>query len=417
MIVFRKIKAAALQYVLVISVLIGIILFAFISLVYLQQKLVVKYGFSDQSITNVQNAFRFIKVNTIEYDKQLSLEFLEDQNSTTTLIKRHWGVFDRVTASSKVKNEYFQRSALVGYQNKNLKALYVKDNFNSLVVVGNTKIEGDVMLPRQGIKPGNISGVSFYGRELIFGKQLTSGDSLPIINNKKYLKEFMEQGPMVSVKRMGWTPNMKLYQEFSKESIFIEGGGNIILDQVELGGNIIVQSNQKITVRAGASLENIILMAPRIEIEKQVEGSFQAIASEQIIVGKNCKLSYPSALVVYKLEDEKNKAQEASIEIRQGTQFRGVIVYLSDDNKGNYNSQVRIGKDVLVKGEIYCDKNLTLEGNVQGMVTTNNFILPTPGGTYLNHLLDVEINANKLNEQYAGLLIGGQSNQVMKWLD
>lgn len=415
--ILTKIKAAALQYVLVISVLIGIILFAFISLVYLQQKLIVKYGFSDQSITNVQNAFRYIKGNTIDYDKQVSLEFLEDQNSTTTLIKRHWGLFDRVTASSKVKNEYFRRSAIVGYQNNNNQALYVKDNFNSLVVVGNTKIEGNVMVPRQGVKPGNISGVSFYGKELINGKQQTSGDSLPTINNKEYLKEFMEQGPMVSVKKIGWNPNMKLYQEFSKESVLIEGGGNIILDQVELGGNIIVQSNQKITVRAGASLENIILMAPRIELEKQVEGSFQAIASEQIIVGKNCKLSYPSALVVYKLKTEEDNVKEASIQIRQGTQFKGVVVYLSDDKKGNYNSQVRIEKDVLVKGEIYCDKNLTLEGDVQGMVTTNNFILPTPSGTYLNHLLDVEINANKLNEQYAGLLIGGQSNQVMKWLD
>src|SRR5690606_33781370 len=72
----------------------------------------------------------------------------------------------------------------------------------------------------------------------------------------------------------------------------------IQLDNVKLTGHIIVHSQTKIVVSQTASLNDIVLIAPEIEIKDFVSGKFQAIATKIIDVGKQVQLDYPSALIV-----------------------------------------------------------------------------------------------------------------------
>ena len=88
----KKIKAGAMQYVLVVSVVIAILVFAFISLIHLQQKMTVKHRFSRDVIHNTQLGFDWLKVNTIPYDTETKLLFSETPLAVTTLVKKHWGV-------------------------------------------------------------------------------------------------------------------------------------------------------------------------------------------------------------------------------------------------------------------------------------------------------------------------------------
>lgn len=421
----KKIKAGALQYVLVISVIIAIVIFAFISLVYLQQKMLIKHNFTKEAISNTQMAFDYIKQKKVAYNTEININFSENELANTTFIKKHWGIFDIGISASKVKNEFFQKIGLLGTQNKKRDALYLKDNNSSLVLVGNTKIKGHVSLPKQGVKPGNISGTSYYGGQLIYGVKKTSTNKLPKIKNLEFVKAFSKNYQNENTVYFELEEGLKLHQSFTKNSLLYQDANLIRLEHMSLSGNVLIVSKNAITVKSSAKLEDVILMAPKISIEENVIGNFQAIANKEIIVKSNAKLQYPSALILldeergiqnYQQNNRQNR-KENPIEIQKNSDVRGVVVYASENNQSNYKTQIKIDGKAQIIGEVYCSKNIELQGKVLGSVYTNNFIIKKSGGVYVNHIYNGIINSKELPNQYAGLQINSFSNQVAKWVD
>ncbi|PQJ76531.1 hypothetical protein [Polaribacter glomeratus] len=425
----KKIKAGALQYVLVISVIIAIIIFAFISLVYLQQKMTIKHGFTKEAIANVQMSFEYLKQKNIDYNTETTLNFSEDENEkeykTTTILKKHWGIFDLGVATSKVKNEFFQKVALLGTQNKKRDALYLKENNASLVLVGKTKITGTVSIPKQGVKTGNIAGVSYYGNQLIYGLEKTSSAQLPKIKNIEFLKDFIKNYYTESTTYFELEDGLKVHQSFKENTLLFEDVNPIQLRNINLNGNILIVSKQTITVQASAKLEDVILIAPKIIIEENTIGNFQVIATKQIKVKSNVNLHYPSALILLDQDKEVQKQAQNNIqnreinqiEIQENTDIRGILVYESENKQSNYDAQIKIAEKVQITGEVYCAKNTELQGTIYGSVFTNNFIIKKSGRVYVNHIYNGVINAKELPNQYAGLQINQFSNQVAKWVD
>lgn len=419
----KKIKAGALQYVLVISVIIAIIIIAFISLVYLQQRMNIKHQFTKEAIAAVQLGFESLKHQKTPYDLKTPVHFYDNEIAVTTLIKKHWGIFDLAIVNSKVKNEFFQKIGLLGVQRSKREALYLKDNNNALVLVGKTKITGTVSLPKQGVKSGNIAGVSFYGNPLINGSRKASSSSLPQIQNIEFVKDFYQNYLTNEMKSIELEDGVKIHQSFTNTTGLYTATKPILLKNISLSGNIVVSSKTAIIVEASANLEDIILIAPKIKIEKNTTGNFQALARKSIEVASGCTLNYPTALILLNENDtsvqvfngeEQTKEQ---IHVSKNTLVKGMVVYCSDNNTSPYKTQIQIDDSAVIKGEVYCSKNLALEGSVFGSVYTNHFIVKKSGGVYVNHLFNGTINVKKLPIQYVGLLINNESNSVAKWLD
>ena len=419
----KKIKAGALQYVLVISVIIAIIISAFISLVYLQQRMNIKHQFTKEAIAAVQLGFESLKHQKTPYDLKTPVHFYDNEIAVSTLIKKHWGIFDLAIVNSKVKNEFFQKIGLLGVQHSKREALYLKDNNNALVLVGKTKITGTVALPKQGVKSGNIAGVSFYGNPLINGSRKASSSSLPQIQNIEFVKDFYQNYLTNEMKSIELEDGVKIHQSFTNTTELYTATKPILLKNISLSGNIVVSSKTAIIVEASANLEDIILIAPKIKIEKNTTGNFQALARKSIEVASGCTLNYPTALILLNENDtsvqvfngeEQTKEQ---IHVSKNTLVKGMVVYCSDNNTSPYKTQIQIDDSAVIKGEVYCSKNLALQGSVFGSVYTNNFIVKKSGGVYVNHLFNGTINVKKLPIQYVGLLINNESNSVAKWLD
>ena len=422
MVLLKKIKGGALQYVLVISVIIAIIIFAFISLIYLQRRTSIKHQFSKQTIANTQLGLDYFKVKEVAYNQEINLDFLDNTEALTTIVKKHWGVFDLAIVTSQIKNERFQKIGLLGTQNVKRDALYLKDNNQSLVLVGKTKITGSVSLPQQGVKSGNISGISYSGNQLIYGNTKTSTSSLPKIKNIDYLKSISKNYRDESYENFELEDELKLHQSFSKNTLIYEDGNPIILSNISLNGNIMIVSKTAITVRPSAILENVILIAPTITIESKTKGNFQAFATKNINIQSGCQLKYPTALVL--LDEEKKEininqkeTEVYQIKIDKNNVIRGVIMYHSDSKSTNFKAQINVEENVIITGELYCSKNIEMRGSVFGSVYTNNFIANQSGRIYINHVYNGVINADKLPIQYSGLQINQPSNSVVKWVD
>lgn len=414
-----KIKAGALQYVLIISVIIAILLLAFVLLINVQKQLATKQLFYKETIFNVNNGLEYLCQQDIRYDEVISKQFSSNQKETTDLLKKKWGIFDVGIVKSNIGNEFFEKIALLGGQQKQRKALYLQDNNTPLVLVGHAKIVGDVQLPMQGVKTGNISGTSFYGDRLIEGAQHTSTNTLPIIEGFVGFKEVMNYFyAKETVQDLQLEEHTKVTQSFLKNTLIYETSESVFLRNISLKGNIVIQSARKIVVDSSANLTEVILIAPQIEIKENTIGSFQAFASQQILVGKNCQINYPSALI---LENEKfEKEKEHKIMLEKGVKFRGVLLFKQgekqEETQRSYKPQMIIENEVIVKGEVYCEGNLELLGNVIGTVTTKDFLTNQFGSTYINYIYHGKINVEELPEAYVGVNVASNHQNIAKWL-
>ena len=418
----KKIKAGALQYVLVISVIIAILIISFITLVHLQEKTTIKYNFSKEAIANSQLCFDVLQHKEVKYNVETKFDISANELATNTFVKKHWGIFDLGIATSSVKNEQFQKVALLGFQNSDRKALYLKDNNQSLVLVGNTKIIGNVALPKQGVKSGYIAGESFYGKKLINGLQIFSRKELPKINNLDFVLNFAKNYEgLTDYTSFELKENIDLYQSFLDNTLLFQSNKTLSLLNTNLTGNIIIASKRAIRINASCQLKDIILIAPEVTIGKNVSGNFQVIATKRIEIKENCTLSYPSALVLLDddLESQNRKKNKPVFKLNIGNQsvVKGIVLYHSKNKIFNYNTQVVINKGAKIVGEVFCSQNLNLSNEVVGSVFTNSFIIKKSGGIYINHIYNGIINNRELPKQYVGLQIDGSSNAVMKWVD
>lgn len=421
---FKKLKAGALQYTIFISVIIVLLVTAFIGLTYLNQKTRIKSLFFKETINNSNSSFNYVASHDILYNQNTEIAFSEEIENSVTLIKKHWGVFDVVLSNSKIKNEHFEKIALMGGNQFNRPALYLKDDNKPLVLVGNTKIIGSALLPKKGVRRGNIAGKSYYGSTLIYGNTYESSASLPKIVNKDYLQQLTKESfSNTDFERFEPEQNTTLIHPFSNKTLLFEQESSIDLQFTNLTGNIIIQSHEKIAISKSAELHDIILIAPIIEIKDGVSGNFQAFATEQIVIGAQCNLEYPSALILNEKivsVDETAKKEQPSklnqIKISSNAVVKGVIAFLSEDTSKNYQPQILIEKEALIVGEVYCERNINLQGTVEGTIYTHSFITKQFGATYSNHIFNGRIIEPDLPQQYCGLQFSNSHQNVVKWL-
>jgi len=376
--------AGALQYTIFISVVIALLVFAFISLTYVQQQLKIKNTHFKEVVHTTNQAFYHSTLQEIPYNSQANTnEVRKDEKEVHT-----------------------KTALLAAYQQKKT-ALYLQDESQPLVLVGTTKIEGDVYIPKQGVKTGSIAGRSYTNQHLIYGTTNTSKNRLPKPRNLQYLQNFktLEE-------------NSNLVHSFLEPTKIIRSNSSIDLRNVQLTGNIVIQSDTKITVFESSALSDVVLIAPKIEIRENVHGNFQAIASKEIKVAKGCKLKYPTGLVLLdKNRSTTNNLKEThQILIEASSEVKGVVVFLSENNKDNYNTQIRIDEETIVTGEVYCNQNIELKGTVYGSVYTRGFIANAFGSVYKNHIFNGKIISSRLPEQYAGLQFENTKLKTAKWL-
>lgn len=424
---FQKLQAGALQLTLFIAVVIALLLMAFIGVVHAHQRFNLQTDFVVESVENTNRGIAYALQNNLQLNDTIDIGLKDEDYKSLKVYKDYWGIFEKTTAISIIKNHKFHKTALIGAkQPKNDRlALYVEDNNKPLVVVGNTRIQGIAYLPKRGVKSGNISGNSYYGDQLIFG-QIRTSQSLP-----KLKTETWEQ--IRTITNINKEINQNYFLDVGNNNVFINSFSNptqmifsndtIDLSFITLTGNMMVHSQTKIIVAATSKLKDVILIAPEIQIMDNASGSFQVFATTTIMVGKGCKLNYPTALVIDEKEVVFQQSQSQQLQITspiisvgEGSIIKGVVAYLGQANNNNYSPQVVVEENANVIGEVYCNVNVELKGTVSGTVFTSNFVANQSGSIYQNHIYNGRIIVDELPQEYVGLEFEDSKKEVMKWL-
>ncbi|MEP3208640.1 MAG: hypothetical protein ABJN95_05600 [Maribacter sp.] len=420
----QKIPAGSLQFVLFIGVVILLLLLAFITLSYTHSFFGNKTDLFISTIRQADAGLNYMLQDELIQQDSIGLPTNPDRPISLNGIKEYWGVYEKYTVASTSKKNRFVKSVLVGKKALGqLPALYLQNKERPLIIVGKASITGDAFLPQQGIRTGNIAGNAFYGESTLGGNQRTSSAQLPKLDqNLRDHLELVSQNQFRAPSEMilPFSHAMSYSNSFKQPTQFIYGD-RIDLVAVSLTGNLIIRASQKITVRSRSQLQDVILLAPEIEIKGKVKGTFQAIASKHISVGKGCLLGYPSALVTVTKGQSATPStaeQRPAILVDSKTDVLGMIVYLGPSQGQQLLPQITVQDQVNLWGEIYCEQNLELKGNVFGSVTTQAFRAIEGGSIYQNHLFNGTINSAQLPQQYVGLLMSdaSQSKGISKWL-
>ncbi|MNQ56619.1 hypothetical protein D3C85_707490 [compost metagenome] len=421
-----KLKSGALQFTVFIAVLIalllaGLILYAY-TFIYMKEQ-------SKGAIENIQ--FADIGIQSLLEQKELSLDtaqidFIKKENQSIKTNLSQWGIFQKGIVVTQFRKKKFTKTAIIGSLiNADLSpTLFLKETHNALTVVGTTSIRGIAYLPTQGVNSGYIAGNSYYGSQLIYGSIKKSTAELPkpekavLETLDNYIKTYKIETQQDYI---DLNASSGIINSFKSRTKGYYSQNPIVLENKIISGNIIIKSETSIKIRKTASLTDIILIAPIIEIEDETTGSFQALASKKITMGKKCNLSYPSALVLS--QDNKNSANEIStipfdnqIFIDSGSIVRGTVCYLQTKEIADFQTQIVLEKEAKIKGQVYCNGNFEIKGTVSGSVYTKQFVANQSGSIFMNHVYNATIENETVPKIYGGIILEQEPKTVLKWL-
>ncbi|MFV8282625.1 hypothetical protein ACNKXS_13830 [Christiangramia marina] len=394
----KRIKGSALHFVVLISVLIFIILGTFLLLTYTNNLLENK---ASNLIENIYNA----EENIVRYGEMKNFPSIRKNN----IKQSYWGSFEKVISKSGEGADSFSRAALLGSEiSKNFPTLYLEDHNMPLVLAGNTLIEGKVYVPGKYVRPGSVGGVYFQGPELIAGKLLESEAKLPDLDFGwlKYIDSIYNKKYAVSADIIDENFQNTFLEE---KKIFSHQGGDV---EFELEGNLVLFSKNPINIKKSATIDQILIIAPKIKVEAGFKGSLHAITGN-FESGKDTYFEYPSSVTTFR-QNENQK--DTDIVLNQGTHFEGNIISLNSKTFPKKLNNIIIHDGSTVIGFIYCQGTVEFYGTLTGSLFSKNVMTAKKGSKYLNHLYNCTITNQRLSKTFGGPLLADSDKTITAWL-
>jgi hypothetical protein len=416
-ILYNKIKASALQFAILVSTIVAILLASFITLSYTHQFFKTQSKFISQTIEQANKGIAYNLRPQNEFQDSI---ILEENNVHSVIKKSLWGGFEKTDASAKTKTKSYTKIALIGSKvSLPRKSVIVSDREYPLKLVGNSRLEGDALVNEKGILPGYIATQGFDGEKLVYGSIKQNSGVLPeidpqwiqnIYKNLKYLPSNSDQFIL---------QNSINENSFFNNTQYLYQKGKIVLNE-KYSGNIVIKSDTEVTITSNSQLKDVTVIAPRINIQKGFHGAASFIATNRIFIDESVVLSYPSAIINLNEEDQvelPSSAMEAAIFVSDNSIINGVLVYRTKTIlNSKLSTNIHIAKNALIKGLIYCEGNVELSGTIMGSIYTMRFIANEHGSKYPNHIFNGKVLGNDIHAEFCGLPFKNSQKGILKWL-
>jgi len=408
-----KIKASAIQYALVLIVVMALLLGGLVLFSGATRKIQTQFQLQEEVRFNAYSGIEYGKAfaNELSFNKPTQIILFERGIDSVEVTKKTWGAYQVIVSKAFHRSTRSEAVAMIGHLSENNQpSLYLADLGNPLGLCGKTKISGQCELPKRGVKRTYIAGQNYIGDKLIYGTTTTSKAQLPEVNQTLLNQIHL---PVLVTKR-NWESEDSIVNSFVNEPLYYYESGSISIDANYIQGQVIIESDDSIFVSRLAQLDQVILKSPVVYFESGFEGSVQVFASHKITLEEDVTLLYPSVLSVI----ETNRYESISgIELGEGSRVLGSIFLTSETPDFRKEILLDIQEKAAVYGLAYCNGKTQLKGKVNGQLLTKKFYLKTPSSAYENHLLNAEI-INDLPADFAviPLLGSDQKYKTVSWL-
>lgn len=376
-------KAHSLLYAIYICLLVSIICGALLYFFNLYSLLNLHYNLEEELYLQNQSTLNFALGNNLN-----ETDFPIDENSPirNSYNVKSYGLLNVVTTQSVFKNDTVTATHLIGSYNFLKTALYIANFTQDIAYNGKVKLNGTTYFPSNYVSPSYLTNeVNTF---IHTGKKEISKLQLPKINPKfdRILEGFYSYKNTLNIDTK--VKDSLFFNSFTKPTQEINIGSN--LSNIIIKGNYILRNNDSIRIAKSATLEDVIIVSPKISVEEGFKGNAQFIATQKINVGAKVVLNYPSALV---LKSEEN--EETKIKIGKETKIFGTVVLFGNGMENIAKNSIAIEDKNLVIGSIYCTGKLDLQGTVYGSVFTNKVFRQTSSSVHENVLHNLTIDTTK----------------------
>ena len=269
----------------------------------------------------------------------------------------------------------------------NKTCLYLSDYSTPLLYGGEVTLNGEQKLPPQKPSPKHLNGEK--AKLNTSGKITPSGKRLPAVNT--FVKQFLteKRNPVQNLGDLKRVNDSLYYNSFKNPTIEIKISPGS-MQNIHIKGNFILCCNNDLLIGKSCTLEDVIVIAPRITFESGFKGTLQCFAKTEITVEENVVLGYPSVVCIYNESVEKS-----NLNIKEHCKIIGAVVSTGFPIRMMESNFIDIGKEGLIVGDVYCEGMLSLYSNVYGAVYTSKLLYEGGATKQENMLFDVTIDIMK----------------------
>ena len=394
-------RGGALFYALALAVVLAFMSGGLLLAAHLERLQLARDRSSDAVIANANSGLQLLlgKQQLVAYDTPAELDLFGQRHDSVSLTLRRWGLFDVLLSRAHNRKLEHRIAALAGaasLPNDNT-ALRMADLERPLGVCGKTILRGDCYLPTGGIRHTYVEGQNFTGERDVYGSIKTAPRMLPE-PDKALLRRLdsLLAGKFAATDSLIALPDAaevdSLANSFFNAPAVARYNNAIVLRNQTLCGNICIYSSRSIRVEASANLQDVLLIAPYIELADKVEGRFQALARDSLRTGKEVKLNYPSVLGIV---TSKQSPPQTWLQTGEKCSIDGLLFGMQTVPDFTRTLLLSTGEETKVRGRIWCNELVDLRGTVYGDVSCKLFRLQTRSAVYENQLLNAEIDRSK----------------------
>ena len=368
---------------------------------------------------NIETATRLVLQSPEKtyLNRNEAVDLFADGEDSVHIKAHYWGVFTMFSLQAFAPHDTLQRAFLKGSDLPAFcrSAIYLQDRDRPLAVSGKTRIKGFCYLPGAGVKKTFVEDDAFHGDTIIHGQTDKSTREMPEIDSARfdYLNKLADGYLPTGMIEMPL--DAELENSFLTPTAFINLNSGGYMSRVKIHGNVFLYASSPVVIASSCDLQDVIVVAPSVKIEKGFKGNLQIIAWDSVIVERNCELTYPSAVVLLKKKYADNKP---TIRIEAGALFEGLLISWQDQ-EDQKRTLVLVEKDATVKGQVLTNGMASIKGTVIGNVSAYSFYYETKTTQYDNLLLGATIDYAALSKHFIGgyfLKADGKTNRVLKWL-
>lgn len=359
-----NLSAASLPIVLVVSTLMLLSIVGVFILYDRSNSEVSLSHYKMQQIMNLESAVLLYCKDSLLMDKigeDSTIRLYEDKSHSVVKLSVYpYGLYEVVRVSSD--NDKFIKSAVVGSANMGYDnpTFYLSNKYSPLSITGNSKLEGNIYVPKYGVSYNQMEYQVFSGEKI----------------NPNHIR----------------TSNTELPETVNRDNISFD--------------------TEHLSLSKEMYLEDTVLVAKSITVKSGFVGTVQLIARDTVIVEPNVVLKYPSGIYLPKHHEN------GYVEINEKSRISGYVVIEKSETKPQErkpNLKMHVKSEI--RGVVYINGISQLQGTVTGKVFSDECALYTKNGSYENTIYNLTVIENK--DVAAPLILkdAPHERKIIKWLN